>query len=103
MQTSKTNFEQIPVAVVKKIAELFSVARKTEDDTLSIETLVEETGRPRSAHGVLQNRIDGLSTDEGWRDIAQRVQLETDGYKMIQLVQLLIEKFDEEKLRKNIC
>ena len=99
MQTSKRNFEQIPVAVVKKIAELFPVARKTGEGPLSIETPAEETGRPRPAGGALQT--DGLSTHEGWRDVAQRVQAETGSHKMVQLVQQLIEKFEEEKLRKN--
>ena len=101
MQTSKRNFEQIPVAVVKKIAELFPVARKTVDGPLSIETPAEETGSPRPAGGALQNKTDGLSTHEDWRDIAQRVQVETDSHKMVQLVQQLIEKLEEEKLRKN--
>ena len=32
-----------------------------------------------------------------WRALAQQVQRETDGDKMIHLVQRLIEKFDEEK------
>lgn len=99
MQTSKTNFEQIPVAVVKKIAQLFPMARKAGDGPLSIETPAEETGRPLSAGGALQT--DGLSTHEGWRDVALRVQVETDSQKMVQLVQQLIEKLEEEKLRKN--
>jgi hypothetical protein len=101
MQTSKRNFEQIPVAVVKKIAELFPVARKAGEGPLSIETPAEESGSPRPAGGALENRTDGLFTHEDSRDVAQRVQVETDRHKMIQLVQQLIEKLEEEKLRKN--
>lgn len=100
MQTSKRNFEQIPVAVVKKIAELFPVARKTGDSPLRIETPAEGTGGPRPAGGALQNRTDGLSTHEDWREVAQRVQVETDSYKMVQLVQQLIENFEQEKTAK---
>jgi len=64
----KMNFEQIPIATVKKI----------------IEALPQET-------------TDG----QDWRALAQRVQVETDSGKMINLVQQLIEKIDEEKLREN--
>jgi len=53
------------------------------------------------AGGTLQNRADGLPTHEDWRDVAQRVQVETDSHKVVQLVQQLIEKLEEEKLRKN--
>jgi hypothetical protein len=101
VQTSKRNFEQIPVAVVKEIAELFPVARKTGDGPLSIETPAQETGRPLPAGGTLQNRADGLPTHEDWRDVARRVQVETDSHKVVQLVQQLIEKLEEEKLQKN--
>lgn len=100
MQTSKRNFEQIPVAVVKRIAQLFPLARKTGDGPLGLETPAQENGRPLPAGGALQNKTDGLSTHEGWRDIAQRVQVETDSQKMVQLVQQLIEKLEEEKTAK---
>ena len=101
MQTSKRNFEQIPVAVVKKIAELFPVARKTGDGPLGTEIPAEQTGRPRPEGGALQSRADCLPHHEDWRDIARRVQVETDSRKMVRLVQELIEKLEEEKLRKN--
>jgi len=49
--------------------------------------------------------IEGLpqeATDEqDWRELARRVQVETDSGKMIDLVQQLIERIDEEKLRTN--
>jgi hypothetical protein len=100
MQTSKTNFEQIPVAVVKKIAALFTAAGKTEDDTFSFETPAEETELSRPAGGAWQ--ADGQSSED-WRDIAQRVHVEADSDKMTRLVRQLIEKLDEEKLRRKIC
>jgi len=39
------------------------------------------------------------STDdlaESWRDLAKRVQDETDSQRMLKLVEAMIEKFDEE-------
>jgi len=75
MERPITNFEQIPVATVKKIAHEFSAN--------------SETG---------EHRRDGdLSTDEDWRRVAQRVQAETDSNKLIELVQELIEKIDQGK------
>jgi hypothetical protein len=43
---------------------------------------------------------DGLSTQEDWRELAQRVQQEKDPNKMIELVQQLIARFDDDHLRK---
>lgn len=37
---------------------------------------------------------------EGWRDLAHRIQQETDSGVMLELVQQLIDKLDEEKLRR---
>jgi len=45
---------------------------------------------------------DGIPTDADWRDLAKRIQEEADPQKMIELVQQLIAKFDEEKIRKNL-
>jgi hypothetical protein len=45
---------------------------------------------------------DNLPEPEGWRELAERIQQETDPEKMIELVRELIAKFDEEKLRKNL-
>jgi hypothetical protein len=60
-------YEQIPVAVVKKML-----------------------GEPPQEQGNGQD----------WRALAQLVQTETDSTKMIDLVQQMIEKFDEEEDRK---
>jgi hypothetical protein len=39
---------------------------------------------------------------EDWRELARRIQQETDPDKVIELVHHLIEKFNEEKLRRNL-
>jgi hypothetical protein len=43
---------------------------------------------------------EGVSMQEDWRDLVQQIQQETDTHKLVNLVQELISKFDEEKLRK---
>jgi hypothetical protein len=45
---------------------------------------------------------NGISTPEDWRELAERVQQEQDPNRMIELVQHLITKLDEEKLRKGL-
>jgi len=40
--------------------------------------------------------------NEDWRELARRIQQETDPEKVLTLVQELIVKFNEEKLRKNL-
>jgi hypothetical protein len=74
MPTQKLYFDVIPVATVKKIAE-----RLPEEE---------------------KQRLEEKERAPDWRALAQQVQRETDGDKMIHLVQRLIEKFDEEKLLK---
>jgi hypothetical protein len=101
MKTSRRNFERIPVPVVKRIAELFPVEREMADDAVRIESPAEQTVPPLPAGDALENGIDSLSTHHDWRDIARQVQVETDSNKLIQLVQELIEKFQQEKLQKN--
>jgi hypothetical protein len=71
MPPVKIHFEQIPVAVVKKIVE----------------------GLPQE--------VEERESEKTWRDLAREVQKETDANKMIPLVERLIEKFGEEKLRKS--
>jgi len=44
---------------------------------------------------------DGVPLDGNWRELARQVQLENDPNKILDLVQQLITKFDEEKSRKN--
>jgi len=77
METPKTHFEQIPVATVKKIAHEF----------------------PASEIGDRMPDVD-VSTPGDWREVAQRVQGETDSDKMLELIQELIEKYDEGKTQK---
>jgi len=45
---------------------------------------------------------DKLRKPEDWHELAQRIQVETDPDKMIELVRELIARFDEEKLRKSL-
>ena len=45
---------------------------------------------------------DGVSMPEDWRELVRRIQEETDTLKLVNLVQELIVKFDEEKLRKTM-
>ena len=75
MPTQKLHFEVIPVSIVKKIVEALPQEEKQREAQ-------KESGSE-------------------WRDLAQQVQREADSDKMIHLVQRLIEKFDEEKLRKS--
>jgi len=46
-------------------------------------------------------KSDGVHTLDDWRELAQLIQTETDPHKMVELVQKLITRFDDEKLRKN--
>ena len=78
METPKTHFEQIPVATVKKIADEFS-AGEIGDNVPEVD----------------------VSTPKDWREVAQKVQGETDSNKMLELIQELIEKYDEEKNQKS--
>jgi hypothetical protein len=82
MKASNTHFEQIPVETVKKIAqELPAVA---EIDDVTTETKDEVTLEPKR-----------------WREVAQKVQLESDPQKMMKLVEDLIAAFDEEEFCKS--
>ena len=44
---------------------------------------------------------DAVPSDGNWRDLARQIQEEKDPAKMIDLVEQLIAKFDEEKLRES--
>ena len=78
MRRSKTYFEQIPVAVAKKIA--------------AEGAAIQENGNQFSGNAV--------PTTEDWRELAQQVRVETDPDKMIHLVQQLIANLDEKKIGK---
>jgi hypothetical protein len=43
---------------------------------------------------------DGVPTQEDWRELARLIQSESDPQRLVELVQQLISRFDEEKLRK---
>jgi hypothetical protein len=128
MRTPKTYFEQIPVAVVKKIAELLPAEKEMGDGDVSIQAPSDETEPPLRAgekallEVIVSRRLDesnknlestslpsggapstaddGVSTHEDWRELARRIQVENNPDKMIELAQQLIAKFDEEKQRE---
>jgi hypothetical protein len=84
MRVSKTHFEQIPVETVKKIAKELPRNDAIENDDLTTETQDQITPHP-----------------ERWREIAQKVQVEKDPQRMVELVADLITAFDEEGLLKS--
>ena len=71
MQKIKTHFEQIPVAAVKRLVEDLPPADAKDKHVAD------------------------------WRVLAQRAQHEPDTDKMIELLEQVIVKFDEEKVRKS--
>jgi phage terminase small subunit len=75
MQKIKTHFEQIPVVTVKQLVENLPPA----DDADA-----------KDKHAA-----------EDWPVLAQRAQHEPDTDKMIELLEQVIVKFDEEKVRKS--
>ncbi len=77
MRASKTHFEQIPVATVKKIAKEFG-------DTSAIQAPDEIT--PPQEH---------------WRRVAEQVQQEQDPKRLTELVEQLLEEFDGKGVRKD--
>jgi len=60
----------------------------------------EGTLHPNASESAIPT--EGLSTEEDWRELARRVQQERDPNKVIELVQQLISKFDEDHLRKGL-
>ena len=74
MQTLKTYFEQIPVETVKRIAD----------------------GKDRCP--VAQNQEP---TEEEWRELARQAAKEQDPDKMIALAEQIVEKYAEEKGRRD--
>ena len=77
MLKGKTYFEQIPVEIVKKIAHEIPASDQNGDQG---------------------SDAAGSSSKGGWRGAAERVLAEPDPNKMVELVQDLIKKYDEEKL-----
>jgi hypothetical protein len=84
MPKPKTYFEQVPVEMVKKIAQALPENSVMENQIAPVETQ------------------DGTSPQDRWRDVAQKVQREQDPKRMIQLVEQLIATFDEEERGKRL-
>lgn len=99
MLTPKTHFEQVPVAVVKKMIVEQPEVMQTDDATEKIATDETESASD-DANSVSQELDGGESGAEGWRGLAERVQTESDPEKMISLVELLIAKLDEEQQKQ---
>jgi len=87
VEDPNTYYEQVPVAVVKKIAEL-----------LPVDESEAEEREENDAVAPIPPAVD-LSAPEAWQELAKLAQQETDPKKMIDLVQQLIERYDEEKMR----
>jgi len=87
MSPLKTHFDQIPVARVKQIAE--PLPKSDESETNGVNA-------PPAHNG-------GSPAQDGWRGVAHQIQKETDAAKMIELVQQLISKFDEDEQRRNLA
>lgn len=58
------------------------------------------TGRLQSGEVNRKGLAEGVAVPEEWRDLVRRIQEENDTNKLASLVEELICKFDEEKLRK---
>jgi hypothetical protein len=84
--------------------------KKTDDDSTESQDIMlqrNETDKTDKSNGVQEsillpggnessppsNRVDD------WRDLAQQIQQETDSSKIVNLVQQLIAKFDEQNSR----
>jgi hypothetical protein len=65
----------------------------------SVKQEPEGAKRPGGDDGAT---AEGLSVSPDWRELARRIQDETDAHQMLELVQQLVDKLDEEKLRKNL-
>ena len=76
--------EQLRVDIAKKNAKQFPCDDANAKDVV-IDPLSPET------------KSEVACRKEGWRELAQRVELEQDPQKMIALVQQLIRTFDDEK------
>jgi hypothetical protein len=88
MRQLNTYFDQIPVAQVKEIAEPLP-------DTINDESENDGVSVPRPPNG-------GTPARDGWRTMAQQIQKETDTTKLIELVQQLIARFDEQEQRTTV-
>ena len=63
--------------------------------------LLAVTRRTRTASPMTQNLQDHEPTEEEWRELARQAREEKDLGKALDLAQQIVEKYDEEKRRKN--
>ena len=63
---------------------------------------IRSLAHTRSEDGVPMVKDDLPPNPQDWRELAQKIQEETDPEKLIELVRELIAKFDEDKLRKSM-
>jgi hypothetical protein len=80
--------------------------KKTNDDSTESEDVMLQRNEPDRSNGIQEsillpggNESSPPSTRVDWRDLAQQIQQETDSSKIVNLVQQLIAKFDEENSR----
>jgi hypothetical protein len=96
MTTRKTHFQQIPVELVKKIAQ--ELPRTENHATHAVKNETRNDFRV-PINGPINHPIN--DPVEQWRDVAEKVQREQDPKKMIALVDQLIAKLDEERSPAN--
>jgi len=85
MAASKTSFEQIPIATVKRIAKEFPG-----------ENAIGSTGDNTEMPDEVR------SSSESWLEVAEKVQRERDPRRMTELVEQLIATLDQELLCKHL-
>jgi hypothetical protein len=74
MEMHRMHYEQVSVASVKKMMDHI----------------------PHRENAPTADSID-LLAEHDWRQLAERAQTETDSQKLIEIVRLLIARYDEEK------
>ncbi len=108
MRKSLTHFETIPVAVVRKIAK--PLPRRSGSPLVAMRRSSLVVKAMCSVHSSLEREIemgdskenDCEQTNGDWRELAFRVQQESDPKKMIELAVELVAKLDEQKAGKNL-
>jgi|HubBroStandDraft_5_1064220.scaffolds.fasta_scaffold04375_5 hypothetical protein len=106
-KSTATYFGQVPVEIVKKMAHEFSGANDLGDASVDSRQRMETFHLPVGllCRGTLRigasSKIGGLAAyPADLRELAQRIQEETDSNRMIVLVRQLIAKFDERQIQK---
>jgi hypothetical protein len=75
MEMHRMHYEQVSVASVKKMMDHI----------------------PHRENAPTADSIDLLAATGNWRQLAEHAQTETDSQKLIEIVRLLIARYDEEK------